>query len=345
MPDFGSGPGAFGGGADAFGGGSGSGSSGGYGGGGIGPDPDPNPDIPSPGTGKPSTPRGSFWGGVIAFITAFIASGGNIALALTAVPPGVRAGKAFGSWLGEQNFDLGDQTAQEAIDSSLSVDTGAGPDFASSDLGNYSQDPNAWTNLGEGSNELGVDIPGELDRFTGGVQNIADQYGTDVGTVWDMLLGQQEKYAGIGGDILGGLQDTRTGYREDIANMPGLNINMPDFMGGATVPLAQNAWGDFYSGKADTNLRNLATQGNVAAQTAGIEQNAISNLQNLAGDKFKTGAVTQNLLNLPLNMAFDLLKMDKQQSGNIKSIREQKAPTEDSAAAWITALAALGESL
>lgn len=186
--------------------------------------------------------------------------------------------------------------------------------------------PDQMTGMFVGEDPL-FSIPGMTQDYVTGVGDAFTDYTQAATGIEDSWESFEQKYSSLGVSVLEDYDAVKTRYEENMASIPGLGVKVPDYMGGATVPLAPGAWGNYYGQQARTEAGLVGEQADYIPHMAGIESTGISNRQNLNQNRLMNAMSALQAGNLPLDIALKLGR-DEQQFRYGQSLADASQPDE-----------------
>lgn len=158
-----------------------------------------------------------------------------------------------------------------------------------------------------------------LDQFVTDSQAATDAYKAKADALWNDYLDFEKTYFDKNELTL----DT---YNKDIASIPGLNLKMPNSMGGATVAMAPRVHSAMYGNQANTRSNIINQQANTAL--AGL-----TNRTGLAQNQYGVDSTQASNALIPTQTALDLYKLERAGELGLQQVEAGKA---DSPSAWTT---------
>jgi hypothetical protein len=161
--------------------------------------------------------------------------------------------------------------------------------------------PSASTDLNPNGVTMPSNIPNSLQPgltdFVNNSQSIADRYDAQADSLWEDYLDFETTYF----DKYEASQDQ---YQSNLSNIPKMNFQMPDSMGGATMPLAPKVHSAMYTDQFNAMNNSIGNQANTTLAGLGSRDA-------LAKNQFTVG--NTNLTNsfMPTQTAIDLYKMER----------------------------------
>ena len=187
----------------------------------------------------------------------------------------------------------------------------------------FSNIATAATNEANTTNNDLADIPSSiqtgLDQYVTDSQAATDAYKVKADALWNDYLDFEKTYFDKNELTL----DT---YNKDIASIPGLNLKMPNSMGGATVAMAPKVHSAMYGDQASTRSNIINQQANTAL--AGL-----TNRTGIAQNQYGVDSTQASNAMIPTQTALDLYKMERAGELGINQVEAGKA---DSPSAWTT---------
>jgi len=167
-----------------------------------------------------------------------------------------------------------------------------------------------------------------INDYVNRSNDITDIYNQKAESLWDDYLGFEKTYF----DEYQGIKDQ---YKSNLASIPSMNLQLPDTMGGATMPMAPKVHSKMYGDQANT-------MGHLTESQSQTNLQGIRGRDTLAQNQYTVNQTGLTNSLLPTQTALDLYKMER---GGELGLQRIEAGQPDDPSNWSVWAPVAGEFL